>query len=74
MAIVYTQAQLDALNEILLTGAGEVQIGDRKIRYRDQDQILALIKMVQENLAAQVPAAEYVETSRIQITYTKGES
>jgi hypothetical protein len=69
MAITYTQDDLDALKEILLTGAGSVQIGDKKIEYRSQSQILALIKMVQENLE---DSSSDDPTGTIQATYSKG--
>lgn len=47
MALTFTQADLDALKAAFLTGALEVQIGDRRIKYRDQAALLAAISMVQ---------------------------
>jgi hypothetical protein len=49
--VTFTQQDLETLKEALLTGAEEVQIGDRKIKYRGQDQILAAMKMVQDYLS-----------------------
>lgn len=48
--LVFTQDDLDALKEALLTGAEEVQIGDRRIRFRSKAELLDLIKLVQESL------------------------
>lgn len=72
MAIVYTQADLDSLKEALLSGAEEVQIGDRKIRYRSRADLLATIKMVQESIDN--TANSSVSTNLIQATYKKGRS
>ena len=72
MAVTYTQADLDALKEALVTGASEVQIGDRKIRYRSQVEILQAMKIVQTFLAAEPTTT--ASTSLIQSTYKKGES
>jgi collagenase-like PrtC family protease len=72
MAIVYTQTDLDKLKEALLTGAEEVVIGDRRIRYRSQKELATLIKMVQESL--ENSTASTSNSSVIQATYNKGRS
>jgi hypothetical protein len=50
MALTFTQADLDALKEAFVTGALEVQIGDRRVKYRSQSELLAAIDMVQNAL------------------------
>jgi hypothetical protein len=70
MAITFTQTDLDNLKEALLTGAEEVVIGDRKIRYRSQSHLLQLIKMAQESIEG--VATSTTSTSLIQATYNKG--
>jgi hypothetical protein len=72
MAIVYTQTDLDNLNEALLTGAEEVRIGDRIIRYRSQDKLLQLIQIVSSYLENTTSDSD--STSLIQATFTKGRS
>jgi hypothetical protein len=71
MAVTYTQADLDALKDALVTGASEVQIGDRKIRYRSQAELLQAMKIVEAQLT---PVSTSVSTSLIQGTYRKGQS
>lgn len=50
MSLSFTQANLDALKEALLTGATEVQIGDRVVKYRSQKEILKMINIIEEHL------------------------
>ncbi len=72
MAIVYTQTDLDNLKEALLTGADEVTIGDRRIRYRSQAQLMSLIKTVKEYLEGSTDLT--IQAKTIQATYSKGRS
>lgn len=51
MAIVFTQADLDNLKEALVTGAMEIEVQGRKIKYRSQDEILSLIGQIEDQLA-----------------------
>lgn len=46
MALTFTQADLDALKAAFVTGALTVEIGDRKVTYRSQRDLLAAINMV----------------------------
>jgi collagenase-like PrtC family protease len=72
MAIIYTQTDLDNLKEALLTGADEVRIGDRHLRYRNQGELIKLIQVVQ----AAVDGIKKLDTSPnlIQATFKKGDS
>lgn len=70
MAITYTQADLDALKDILLTGAGSVAIGDRRVDYRSQEQIKQLIAEV----SAALNGDSLTESPKlIKSTYSRGE-
>jgi hypothetical protein len=69
MAITFTSADLDALKEALLSGATEVSIGDRRIRYKSQAEIIQAIKMVQAALDG-VPSES---TTQIAATFSKGQ-
>lgn len=51
MALTFTQADLDALKAAFVTGALEVTIGDRRVRYRSQSELLAAIRMVEEAIS-----------------------
>lgn len=70
MAIVYTQADLDALKEALVTGASEVRVGDRTIRYRSQAELQHLIREITEQLDG--VAASDSSANLIKPTYSKG--
>lgn len=70
MAVTFTQTDLDNLKEALLTGAEEVVIGDRKIRYRSQTHLLQLIKMAQEYIDGATMSS--TSTSLIQAKFSKG--
>lgn len=67
----YTSTDLANLKAALATGAEDVQIGDRKIRYRSVAEIKKLIKEIQEDLEG---ASTTTSANLIQATYRKGES
>lgn len=73
-SITYTQTDLDNLKEALLTGAEEVVIGDRKIRYRGQQHLLQLIKMVQDSINGAISSTTGTAPNLIQATFKKGQS
>lgn len=50
MALTFTQSDLDALKAAYLTGALEVQMGDRRIKYRSQAELLSAIQLIQSYL------------------------
>ena len=69
MAIVFTQAQLDALLEAWATGALEVSVGDKKMRFDSREELEARIKRIESYLSA-----EPTESSNVIIpSYNKGE-
>lgn len=70
MAITFTQQDLDALKAALLTGASEVQIGDRRVRYNSQAEIINLINMISSFLDASTTTSSKIA----QASYTKGVS
>jgi hypothetical protein len=72
MALTFTQDDLDALKEALLTGASRVKVGDREIEYRSQADIRAAIAMVQAYLDG-VSTATY-SPNVVQSTYSKKRS
>ena len=50
MALVFTQSDLDGLKAALVSGSLEVQIGDRRVKYRTQKELLEAISMVSNYL------------------------
>jgi hypothetical protein len=50
MSLGFTTADLAALKSALASGATEVQIGDRRVKYQSLKDMIAIIKMVQEEL------------------------
>lgn len=70
MAITFTSNDLVALKQALLTGANEVQIGDRRVKYNSPSEILRVIRMVEEYLNAS--STDSIKT--IQASYSKGNS
>jgi hypothetical protein len=73
MSLTFTQSDLDALKAALLTGALEVTIGDRTVRYRSQKEILEVIRMVEEYLNG-VPTDVDDNPNIIRPTFSRGES
>lgn len=55
--ITFTQADLDNLKAALVSGASEVQIGDRKVKYKSQKEILEAIRIVQQSLEDASPSS-----------------
>lgn len=49
--INYTQDDLDALKEALLTGATQVTVNGRTIIYRSKKDLMDLIKMIEDQLS-----------------------
>lgn len=72
MAITFTQQDLDNLKEALLTGAEEVQIGDRRIKYRSQQHLEKLIQMVEASLSNSATSSS--SSKVIQAKFSKGQS
>lgn len=71
--MTFTQADLDSLKAALLTGALEVTVGDRTIRYRSQKEIMEVIRMIEEYLNG-VSSTSDNNPSVIRPTFSKGES
>jgi hypothetical protein len=69
VALGFTEADLAALKAALASGATEVQIGDRRIRYQSLKDMLAVIKLVQEELEGVTPDTD--NPSMIQASYTR---
>jgi hypothetical protein len=69
MALTFQESDLTALKEALLTGALEVQIGDRKITYRSQADLIRAIQMVQNAIS---PPTSTTSPDLVKATYTKG--
>ena len=66
--MTFTTADLDALKEALISGATEVQIGDRRVKYKSQKEIIQAIKMIQSVIDGAPSETQNV----ISTTYTKG--
>lgn len=66
--IGFTTHDLSNLKAALVSGALIVQIGDRMIRYRDQNDIIKAIRMVKQELEG-IPSDT---ATTIQATFNKG--
>ncbi len=73
MALVFTTTELAAMKAALVTGAKSVQVGDRKIDYRDQSELISLIQMAQNYLDG-VPTDVDDNPNVIRPTFSRGES
>lgn len=73
MALVFTQADLDALKAAYVTGALEVQMGDRRIKYRSQKELLEAMNAVQSYLEG-VSSDVDDNPNVIQAGFSKGQS
>lgn len=73
MALVFTQADLDALKAAFVSGTLEVQMGDRRVKYRSQKELVEAMNSIQTYLTgasadvAQNPAV-------IQAGFSRGQS
>lgn len=68
MALTFTQTDLDNLKAALVTGAMEVRVGDRTIKYRSQKEILDAIRLVQ----LMMDGAPDDDPNVVQATFSKG--
>lgn len=69
MALVFTQTDVDNLKAALVSGASEVTIGDRTVKYRSQADITKLLKQAEEFLAGNTST---VTSNLIQAKFSKG--
>lgn len=69
MALVFTQADVNNLKAALVSGANEVTIGDRTVRYRTQSDLLKILKMAEEFLASNTST---VTSNLVQAKFSKG--
>lgn len=72
MAITYTQADLDAITKAIATGAEEVVIGDRKIKYRSLEKMKTIQREIKEYLEGSSVPSE--SPNRITASFSKGRS
>lgn len=72
MATTYTQTDLDNLNEALMTGASEIQIGEKKIVFRSVAELRSLIRQVERQLSG--ASSSTTSPNVVQATFSKGES
>lgn len=70
--MTFTQTDLDALKEALVSGVLEVSIGDRRVKYRTQAELLAVIKMVEDSMEASTDLES--NPSMIQAGFKRGGS
>lgn len=69
MSLTFTQQDLDNLKEALVTGAEEVEIQGRRVKYRSQKELLEAIKMVESALDS---SSSSTSSSNVVPTFTKG--
>lgn len=68
--LTFTQADLDNAKDALTSGALEVQIGDRRIKYRSQSEIIELIALITAQING--VSSDDDNPTMIQATFTKG--
>ncbi len=73
MSIGFTSADLANLKAALVSGALEVQIGDRRVKYHSLADILAIIQMVQAELEG-VSTDVDDNASVVKATFSRGGS
>ena len=69
--MTFTTQDLANLRAALVSGALEVQIGDRRIKYRSLAEIQALIRAIEISIADEVPEES---PDIIKATFSKGGS
>lgn len=72
MSMGFTSADLANLKDALVSGALEVTIGDRTVRYRSQKELLAVIELVQAELNG--ISSSDTDPTKIKATFSRGES
>lgn len=70
MALTFTESDLAALKAALLSGASEVSIGDRRVKYKTQKELIEAIRMVEAYLNQS--GGSSVVTQTIAPTVSKG--
>ena len=67
--MTFSQNDLDNLKEALLSGADEVQIGDRRIKFKSKKELLELIELVENSIEGHLAKTENTKT--IQASFSK---
>ncbi len=73
MSLGFTSADLANLKAALVSGALEVQIGDRRVKYNSVKDLVAVIKMIQAELEGVSTDVDDNPTV-IKATYSRGGS
>jgi len=63
----FTQANLDAINQAIATGARECWYGDKRVAYRSLDEMIRIRDLIKENLGLKEE-----RTARIFAQFNKG--
>jgi hypothetical protein len=69
LSLTFTQDDLDNLKEALISGADEVQIGDRRVKFKSRSEILELINLITTSMNGVTAAS--AASSFIQATFDK---
>jgi hypothetical protein len=69
--MTFTEADLENLKAALISGARKVQIGDRIVEYRSQNEILAAIRLIEQTIAGTSTDSETANV--ITSSFSRGE-
>lgn len=64
--MAFTQKDIDSLKKAIATGAEQVRIGDRDVRYRSLDEMERTLAIAQREVLGRT------RTRQIRVTSTKG--
>lgn len=68
----WTQTDVDNLKEAIASGAAEIQFSDRRIKFRSKQEMLDLLKLMQDDIAGSNDANSE-EVSKFQsVDFSKG--
>lgn len=73
MAVTYTQTDADNVKAALVSGAMEVTVGDRTVKYRSQKDLISLLAEIVAYLDGNSTSIDD-NPSVIQSTFSRGES
>ena len=70
--MAWTQADVDSMKEAIASGAEEVQFSDRRIKFRSKQEMLDILKLMQDDIAGN-NAGSVEEVTKFQsVGFTKG--
>jgi hypothetical protein len=70
--MAWTQDDVDEIKKAIASGAEEVQFSDRRIKFRSKDEMLELLKLMQDEVAGANSSSSEAVSPFQSVEFSKG--